>query len=339
MTYAIVTAAKNEAALLRRTIESVIAQNHLPSRWVIVDDGSTDPTGEIAESYASRFGWIRLVHRHSTLRRSFGAKATAFSLGCDYLVDVDYECVGNLDADIEIGPEYYARVLERFEQDPRLGIAGGAFLEIGRDGRWHRVRSSPDSVRGAVQLFRRNCYEEVGGYLPLRRGGIDAAAEITARSFGWHVRTFPEIVVRHLRPTGHLVGGGIQRSVRKGIKDRSLGYGVAFETVRCLSRARERPLLLAAMARLIGYGCAWVRGDRSVLSSEVVRRFRFEQREKLAKVLSMRGSLQPFCRTDLQSTSRANIKESAPFARASHSKLTETAEGRPPFVEGLEPPR
>ena len=51
--YALVTPARNESEFIELTIQSVIAQTVLPTKWVIVSDGSTDGTDEIVGRYAA----------------------------------------------------------------------------------------------------------------------------------------------------------------------------------------------------------------------------------------------------------------------------------------------
>jgi glycosyltransferase involved in cell wall biosynthesis len=281
--YVLVTAAKNEEGYIERTIGCVVSQTVLPLMWVIVDDGSTDRTAAIVESLVHTYPWMRIVRRQPGLARTFSSKAMAFEIGRQVVSDFAYDYLGNLDADVCLPSTYYEQMLALFESDGTLGIVGGKFSEIGRDNREHVVTNSPDSVRGAVQLFRKKCFEDVGGYIPLPRGGIDSAAEIIARMKGWKVRTSPDAVVLHLRPTGGGMGSSCSFLVRRGMQDRSLGYQGIFEAARCIGRMKERPFVIGGLSVLAGFVWAWIRGENASLSPEVVGFLRREQKEKLAK--------------------------------------------------------
>lgn len=283
--YALVTPAKNEEEYIGRTIQGVLNQTIHPVKWVIVDDGSSDRTAAIAGAYASRHRWISVVQKDPGLTRDFASKVRSFAMGCEQLKDVAYEYLGNLDADVLLGPEYYERIIRLFDGDTCLGIAGGRFYDTMENGRCYPVRNSPDSVRGAVQMFRRRCYEDVGGYLALPMGGIDSAAETMARMKGWKVRTFPGLTVLHLRPTGSSRKSALSALVRRGFQDHSLGYHGLFEVVRCGARMSERPYVIGGLGVLFGYCWSWIRGDQPVLPADTVNFLRGEQRAKLVQRL------------------------------------------------------
>src|SRR5881628_2098515 len=97
--YVLVTPARNEAAFIQRTLESVVAQTVLPLRWVIVSDGSTDGTDEIVENYTRQHPWIELLRMPNRKERNFAGKAHAFNAGYERLRNQDYDLIGNLDGD------------------------------------------------------------------------------------------------------------------------------------------------------------------------------------------------------------------------------------------------
>ena len=164
--YVIVTPARNEEGFIANTIQAVISQTLKPLRWIIVNDGSTDRTQEIVELYLGRFDFITLVNLKRDGDRNFGSKAIAFSCGVSELKNLDYDFIGNLDADISLEPDYYQSIIDFFEKDPKLGIAGGiVYTRVGS--RYSTSDRTTDSVGGAVQLFRRPCLEAIGGYLLL----------------------------------------------------------------------------------------------------------------------------------------------------------------------------
>ena len=157
LTYVLITPARNEAAYLEQTIKSVLGQTILPIKWVIVSDGSTDKTNDIVEKYSDQYTWIEGVIRPPRAERHFAGKVEAFNAGYEKVQDLKYDVVGSLDADISFNdPDYFAFLLEKFEEDPRLGVAGAPFREgtIQYDYRFSRK----EHVSGACQLFRRECF-------------------------------------------------------------------------------------------------------------------------------------------------------------------------------------
>ena len=282
--YVVVTPAHNEATNIQRTIASMVAQSARPARWVIVDDGSTDATAEIVHAQAERYPFIRLVRLSRAGGRHFGNKVHAFNAGLATVADLDYAFVGNLDADISLEPDYFTMVLSAFANEPELGLAGGMVsTRIGS--RFVSQRVALDSVAGAVQLFRRACFEAIGGYMALPGGGVDSAAEIMARMKGWRVRTLPEIKVREHRRTGTASAPPVLSKVREGQRLRSLGYGFGFLGLRGLKRCMEPPRLVGSLATLLGYVRGAVRREPLVLAPEVVRFLREEQQRKLLNVI------------------------------------------------------
>src|SRR5579862_2102121 len=272
-TYNLITPAKNEEAHIGRTIEAVLSQTVLPSKWLIVSDGSVDRTDDIVEHYARRHSFIRLMRNEpggAGKAVGFGSKALAFRKGYESLAGTRFSLIGNLDADITFeSGRYYETVTERMVDNPRLGIAGGRILELA-DGKFVGQNVSSNSVAGAVQLFRRQCYEGFGGYIPMMRGGIDAAAEIMARMYGWQVTTFADLQVFHHRWVSTSARSVAQARFRQGITNHLLGYHPVFQVASSLSRIKENPLILGSICMLSGYCWSWIKRQQHVLSPDAV---------------------------------------------------------------------
>ena len=285
--YVLITAAHNEAAFIARTCESVLAQTRPPLRWIVVDDASSDETGTIVDRYrAAHPGLIELVRMDRPPGRDFGNKVRAFDHGLARVGQSPFAFVGNLDADIELPPDYYAQMLTHFRNDSRLGIAGG-MVHSSIDGAYVAQNVAPDSVAGAVQLFRRECFESVGGYLPLRHGGIDAAAEIMARQKGWRVRTFADIAVYEHRRTGTASSDPLSARRREGARLYSLGYRSTFFIARCIRRSLEPPAIIGSLTALYGYMASAARREPVVLPDDAIAYLRAEQRHKLLRTLGL----------------------------------------------------
>jgi biofilm PGA synthesis N-glycosyltransferase PgaC len=283
--YCLVTAARNEQHLIAHTVRSVASQTVLPARWVIVSDSSSDDTDEVVASLAQEYHFITFVRRsEESATRSFGSKVHAFRLGCQYLGPLAYGFIGNLDADVTFAPDYFERLLQRFRANSRLGVGGGIIQElIGK--RFIAQRISRNSVAGAVQLFRRECYEQIGGYVPLRYGGIDSAIEIMARMRGWEVETFPELPVRHHRRVASGSGSMFKREWRHGLRHYDLGYYPLFELLRNVYRLSERPYVIGAALMSLGYLWALATCKPRELPEDVVRYFEEEQKQRLISML------------------------------------------------------
>jgi glycosyltransferase involved in cell wall biosynthesis len=277
----LITPARDEQAHLQRTIEGVCSQTVKPSRWIIVDDRSTDRTADIVSSYLPSCDFLRLLRISEGSGRHFGHKANAFNAGLQLLRDCEYEFIGNLDADIGLPPDYYENILAEFRSNPALGIAGGTVATRFRSG-FVRLTVAADSVPGAVQLFRRGCFEQIGGaYMVLERGGIDAAAEIMARMKGWDVQSFPEYTVREFRLTGTASNGLLRSKYNEGTRFHSLGYGTVFYLMRAIYKMTDRPFLTGSIAAVAGFLAARL-GQRPIaLPSDVVAHLRAEQTLKL----------------------------------------------------------
>jgi len=283
--YVIITPAKNEESYIRNVLDSVTSQILKPLRWVIVDDASEDRTAEIAKNYADRYDFITLLRLKSQNQRSFAKKASAFKSGLDLVKELNYRYIGNLDADISFAPDYFQNILKAFDEDPELGLTGGiVFTKFNND--FSTADRTIDSVAGAVQLFRRECFEQVGGYRLLEHGGIDAAAEISARMKGWTVRKSLENPVWEHRTTGTANHGVLAASFNLGMRFHSLGYGTLFYLLRSIARIKDKPYFLGSLLGLSGFLYARIRRYPVKLPPEIVSYLRKEQMSKLRQRFS-----------------------------------------------------
>lgn len=279
--YVLITPTRNEEEHIGRTIESIAAQTVRPVKWVIVSDGSTDRTNEIVESYASEHDFIHLLRLKEREGRDFAAKVKAFNLGREQVEAVEYDFIGNLDADITVGPDYYENILAQFENDEKLGLAGGERFDL-YQGEFIKFNKAKNSVGGCVQLYRRPCFEATGGFIPVEFGGEDAIAEIMARMHGWKVRSFPGEKIYHHRETGAMNKNALRTRFREGVKDFLIGYHPLFELLRCVYRAKQkRPIVIGGMLSMVGYCWAWLRGYRRPVPEEMVKFLRKEQMERI----------------------------------------------------------
>ena len=275
LTYVLITPARNEAAYIEKTLISVCRQTVLPLKWVIVSDGSTDGTDTLIEKYARAHNWIDLLKLPPRRERHFAAKVQAFNAGYQGVRALDYDIIGNLDADISFEPDYLEFLLEKFASCPQLGVAGTPFRE--GDRQYDYRFSRKEHVSGACQLFLRACFEEIGGYLPLKAGGIDLAAVVLARMQGWKTETFAGRFCVHHRRMGTGGSNILVAAFKSGYGDYPMGVHPLWQFSRSLYQMSRKPYLIGGMMLLAGYCCALLRRAKPAVSSEFNQFRRHEQ--------------------------------------------------------------
>jgi biofilm PGA synthesis N-glycosyltransferase PgaC len=281
LTYVLITPARNEERCIEKTIYSVVAQTVLPQKWVIVSDGSTDRTDDIVRKFLPDQPWIELIRMPDRTGRDFGGKVQCFNSGYARVRGDDYAIVGSLDADITFEKDYFEFLLRKFADDEALGVAGTPFVEgtVSYDYRF----TSNEHVSGACQLFRRKCFEDIGGYLPVKGGGIDWIAVTTARMKGWKTRTFVEKVCHHHRPMGTASAGALRACYRLGRQDYYLGGHPLWQLFRTLYQMTKRPYLLGGFLLFSGYTWALATRVERPVSEELIRFHRAEQMQRLRR--------------------------------------------------------
>ena len=285
-TYVLITPARDEQDFMAATIESVLAQELRPFRWIIVSDGSADATDAIVERYAARHEFISLLRRPAATERGFSSKVSAFHQGYEAVRRLNFDFLGNLDADITLEPDYYRRTLERFAGEPRLGVCSAIY--------WNRVGGGLQSSRtrftdtpGAAQLFRRQCYEEIGGYRSLARGGEDTVAAAMARMRGWKTRSFSEPKVIHNRPFSGSGTEILRHRFEQGACNYAWGAHPLFTLGKVIRRLDEHPPLLGSLAFMVGYFGLWLRRTPLSVPDDVACFIRAEHMERLTTRLRL----------------------------------------------------
>jgi len=281
----LITPARNEEAFIEKTIQSMVRQTVLPRRWVIVNDGSTDDTGDIVRRHASGHAWIDVIDMPPRKDRSFAAKVHCFNAGYAKVKTLDHDIVGNIDGDISFEADHLEFLLERFAEDPALGVAGTIFKEDGGYSSDVDSFEGQNHVAGQFQLFRRRCFDDIGGYVPHRAGGIDWIAVTTARMKGWKTRSFREKSVFHHRCLGTAERGKLASSFSYGEKDYYLGGHPLWELFRVAYRMSKRPYIVDGLAIGLGYAWAGMHRVERPVSNELMRFHRKEQMRKLKTIL------------------------------------------------------
>jgi glycosyltransferase involved in cell wall biosynthesis len=282
--YVLVTPAHNEEAFIEKTLRSVVSQTVLPRIWVVVSDSSIDRTDVIVSEYSRKYDFIKYLRIERNKERNFGAKVNAFNRGYDVIINEEYQYVGILDADISLDANYYESVIAECENNERLGVAGGIRYDF-YNGKFHLVRSARNSVGGPFQLFRRKCFEDIGGFIPIEGGGEDAVAETMARMYGWEVESFCHVKAYHHRRTGTAKVNVLRARFRDGIKCYVIGNHPVFQIAKGVYRLRNKPYIIGSVITLCGYVWAWWGNYKRVVPDDFVEYLRCEQWGRLRSML------------------------------------------------------
>jgi poly-beta-1,6-N-acetyl-D-glucosamine synthase len=284
-TYVLITPARDEAQFIELTIRSVLAQAVRPIKWIIVSDGSTDGTDEIVRKYTAEHPWIELVRMSERSERHFAGKVHAFNAGYAKVKHLEYEAIGSLDADISFGENYFSYLLRKLAEDSSMGLVGTPFKEGSNQSYDYRFVNI-EHVSGACQVFRRRCFEEVGGYVPVKGGCVDHIAVILARMKGWKTRTFTEEICFHHRNMGMAQHGVLTARFRSGRKDYSIGNHPIWELFRSVYQMTKRPYVIGGLVLLSGYMCALAQREERPVPRELVAFVRREQMRRLSRFLT-----------------------------------------------------
>lgn len=270
--YIIVTPVRDEARFIGETLVSVLTQTHLPIRWIIVDDGSTDLTPVILREHTQGLPWVTVVSTRSTERNLGCAEVLAFQCGfAEITPDATYEFVVKLDGDLRLPTNYFERVLERMSVDTRWGIASGVYCED-KGGHWVPIAMPTYHAAGASKVVRRECFEQIGGFVA--RKGWDTVDEIRAGLHGWHTGHFDDIPFQHLKPEG-VAMGRLQTHRFHGDIYYQTGGGPLFLLFKAVHRMlAASPPLLGGLAMLWGYLAPLLSRRSRLVSADEARFYR-----------------------------------------------------------------
>lgn len=270
--YLIVSPVKDEERYVERTLQSLTAQTLSPVRWIIVDDGSADSTPDLLRKYARDHDWIQIVTRDKRGARQPGSAVMhAFYHGLEQADGVAYDYLVKLDCDLELPWDYFESLLARFEQNPRLGIASGVYLEEGPRG-WRAIGMPAYHAAGASKVMRAKCFAEMGGFV--RERGWDTVDEVRAQVKGWETTHFPDVQFRHLKPEGSGIGN-LRTNVMHGDVYFLTGGGLLFLLLKVTHRmVSGSPPLAGGLAMLYGYLRSWVSGRERLVDRVEARHYR-----------------------------------------------------------------
>jgi glycosyltransferase involved in cell wall biosynthesis len=258
----------------------MVSQSVRPQEWIIVNDGSTDKTGEIIQEASKEHPWIQAIHRPNRgHRKAGGGVMEAFYTGFDALKSKDWEFLAKLDGDLSFAENYFEECWAQFATEPELGIGGGVIC-VDEDGKWV-VEAWGDPqfhVRGATKIYRRACWEAIGGLV--RETGWDTVDEVKANMLGWKTRTFRDLPLKHFRPTGK-ADGTWANWFKNGRANYVMGYHPLFMLAKCAKRLFRKPYGLGSLALWSGFVTGYTSGANQVGDKAVIRYLRGQQMQAL----------------------------------------------------------
>ena len=276
--YVVITPVRDEEKYIEETIRCLSSQTIPPAEWVLVDDGSSDRTGDIIDQYAAKFPWISVVHRSNRgFRKSGGGVVEAFYEGFNVLHCNDWEFIVKLDGDLTLPANYFEKCFAHFEHDPELGIGGG---EIYHDfGGAQKLEANPKfHVRGATKIYRRACWEAIGGLL--KAPGWDSIDEVKANMLRWKSYSFEDLRVAHHRLTGS-ADGALRDRVKHGVACYISGYHPLFVAASCFYRLSQRPYIIGSAAICYGFLKGYFTRMPRVNDPPLIRYLRTQQLRRL----------------------------------------------------------
>jgi glycosyltransferase involved in cell wall biosynthesis len=273
----VVIPAYNEADFLPLMLMTLAHQTCLPDQVVVVDDNSEDQTFDIAQKLAAKWSWLRVIKLDSTQKHAPGSKVIkAFYAGLQTLDD-DYDILMKLDADLRLPENYIETLVNHFEKNNNLGMAGG-FAAIEKNGHWVVENlTNKDHIRGALKSYRKACFQDIGGLIPAM--GWDTLDEMMARYKGWQVQTDGNLIVQHLRPTGQSYAK--EAHLKQGKAFYQMRYGVVLTLIASLKLAskKKKPLLTFVHYQQ-GFWQAFRKKESYLIdenAGKFLRKYRFEQ--------------------------------------------------------------
>jgi poly-beta-1,6-N-acetyl-D-glucosamine synthase len=286
--YIIISPVRNEQQHLQGTIESVTAQTLRPAQWIIVNDGSGDGTGRVAEEAAQRHAWIKVVHREDRgVRRAGSGVMEAFQSGLNQLGDEPWDFLVKLDGDVTFEPGYFERCFARFAAEPRLGIAGGLICNLAHGVARPESKTDPAfHVRGATKIYRWECWQAIDGLAQVT--GWDTIDELKANMLGWSTRTFTDIQILHHRPAGGAYGSWANW-VKNGRANYVTGYHPVFMLLKCMKRVFQRPYGVAALGLWAGFCSGYLNRMPRIQDRALIMYLRREQIKRLLLQSSLWG--------------------------------------------------
>ncbi len=253
--YVIISPCRNEEKYMRQTLDTVVNQTVKPTKWVIVDDGSTDQTPAILKEYADQYDFIEILTRENRGHRSVGPGVIeAFYEGYNQIKIDDYAYICKLDLDLNLPDTYFQFLMTQMDKEPRLGTYSGKpyFYPENSTELVPEVCGDESSV-GATKFYRTQCFKDIGGFVrQVMWDGIDSHR---CRTLGWISRSDDKDEIRyiHLRPMGSSQNNIITGRIRHGYGQYFMGSSFIYLLASVVYRLNKKPYVIGALATLWGY--------------------------------------------------------------------------------------
>jgi len=276
--YIIITPVRDEEEYIEKTIQSVINQTIKPIEWVIINDGSSDNTGNIIDKYADQYKWIHAIHRGNRgFRKSGGGVIEAFYDGYNSLKSNDWDFIVKLDGDLSFENNYFERCFEEFKKNSKLGVGGGM---IYHDINGHlKLDAHPlFHVRGATKIYKKECWDGIGGLI--QAPGWDTLDEVKANMLGWETQSFAGLKLIHHRYTGK-ADGTWRNYVKNGLGSYISGYHPLFMLFKCLRRVFQKPYIIVSAGLFYGFVSGYIKKVPQVDDKVLIGYLRKQQINRL----------------------------------------------------------
>lgn len=272
---------KNEEKHVRKTLQSMVQQTVKPLEWVIVNDGSTDRSGDIVSEFRNRSRWIRMLDLEGLgdrLPEHYGGHVVdLIREGLNYVECQDFDFIVKLDCDISFENTFFQRIFAEFERNPSLGISSGTSVVL-QGGKLVQEKTAATHTLGATKVYRKACFLEIGGLVPTM--GWDGIDEIKARMKGWEARPVCDLVFVHDRPEG-MASGLLSSGIERGKGSYYMGYHPLFLVARACWRMMKPQLFADGIGLLAGYFSSMFAGRERLSDPDFVKYLRKQQLRKL----------------------------------------------------------
>jgi len=283
MEYILITSAYNEEKYIQKTIESVIKQKTLPLQWIIINDNSTDNTESIIQKYIE-IPFITYIHyqNHENYISDLG-KVSKRVVSCvnealRHIKYTNYDCIGILDADTSFNENLFTVLLQKFTDNRKLGLGGGFIYNVKGNKKWSYF-TKPGLVGGPLQLFRKECWDEIGGLYP--GGHHDYFAVVSSKMHGWDVRSFRDLEILHLKNASVSDRSQIKTKFYLGQMDYVCGELFIYSFIRAVILIRSKPVLIGSIFRVFGYLYAFLRNVPKQVPDNLKSFLRKEQLKRI----------------------------------------------------------
>lgn len=274
MRISIVIPAHNEASYIKDCLDSFVGQTYLPNELIVVDDNSSDNTHTIAQNFANKHDWIKVIQRNSSDEHIPGKKVVdTFNYGLKHASG--YDLIGKFDADIILPNNYFEDIVNQFQANWKLGMCSG-LLFIKKEEKWvYENIADKSHIRGPIKLYHKACFNKIDG---LRAGvGWDTVDVLLAKYHDFETLTLPQLHVKHLRPTGH--GYSSKNYQTKGEALYKMRYGIVLTKIAALKMAWQAKSFSLYFQAVLGYLKAFFQRQPkyvSIKEGEFIRAYRWK---------------------------------------------------------------